>query len=67
MASTYTVEAVNELLGTRRYEGVFESYGAAEEHAKAKAARSRSFAVYQVMTGTPKSPGKEVGPAFRGS
>jgi hypothetical protein len=66
MSDKYTILIGNELLGSSRYRGTYDSYGEAEESAQREADRSRSFATFQIYKGTPKSPGKPVGPEFRG-
>lgn len=63
---TYTVRVGNEALGKAHFTGTFSSYGEAEAYAEREAARSRSFATFEVHRGTPKGPSIQVGPTFRG-
>ena len=62
----YTTLVSNETLGTSRFVGTFEDQAAAQTYAEVEAARSRRFATWEVWTGTPRSPGKPVGPLVRG-
>lgn len=62
----FTVECRNELLGKAHNTGTFDTFEAADEYARGQAARSRKFATFQVLSGTPKNAGREAGPLHRG-
>jgi hypothetical protein len=62
----FTVECRNELLGRVHNTGTFDTFEAADEYARDQAARSRNFATFQVLSGTPKNDGREAGPLHRG-
>lgn len=65
-SGSFTVLVKNSMLGSSKYVGTFENKEDAEEYANKEASRSRKFASFQVWTGTPKKPGKEVGDAING-
>ena len=56
----FTVLVENKMLGTSRYIGTFESEEAARTYRDEQAARSRSFASFEIWTGTPDRPGKPI-------
>jgi hypothetical protein len=53
---TYTVCYRNDLARSGGYRGTFQTEGAALDYARKEAARSRSFASYEVWSGTPRQP-----------
>lgn len=65
-SGSFTVYVRNSMLGSAKYVGTFDSKEEAEDYAKKEASRSRKFASFQVWTGTPKKPGKEVDDAIDG-
>lgn len=60
----YTTLNRNEVLGTSRFIGTFETLDEARDYAKLQASRVRSFATYEVYHGTPKNPGDKVPDTF---
>lgn len=58
---TWTVLTKNKMLGTSRYGGTFSSLEAAQQYASTQADRSRSFASFEVFTGSPSYPGVSTG------
>lgn len=65
--ASYTVREVNEMLGQDNYVGTFQTEQEAREYAEQKAGRSRSFARFEVWTGTPRQPGQQVGEPLSGT
>ncbi len=59
-AQKFTLLHRNAMLGTSRYIGTYVTQYDAEAYAKQEASRSRSFASWEVWTGTPDHPGKAI-------
>ena len=64
---TYTVQVYNALLKSTRYVGTFATLQEAAEYVVSQAARSRSFARYQIFTGKPRDPMDPVGEPVNGT
>ena len=63
---TFTVQVINESIGSARATGTWETQEAAEDYARREAARSRKFAVFEVWTGNPRNLNEPTGISFRG-
>lgn len=57
---TYTMFIRNEMLGSSRYRGTFATEEEAREACKREARNARSFATFEVWTGSPQAPGKPI-------
>lgn len=62
----FTVRKINEMLRSASYTGTFDDEASAIEYAKREARNSRSFAYFEVWTGTPRQPGCPTGFVVRG-
>lgn len=56
----FTVLWRNQMLGTSGYRGTFATEHDARIYRDKEAANSRSFASFEIWTGTPKKPGKAI-------
>ncbi len=63
----FTVLVGNELLGTQRYVGDFDTPGDAQDYAAREAGRTRRFVTYELWTGTARYPGSFVQVLGRGT
>lgn len=64
--SSWTLLIKNKMLGSARFCGTFATEAEAKEFADREAARSRSFAEFEVYTGNPQRPGEPTGYTTKG-
>ena len=64
---TYTICERNTALQSGGWHGTYDTLEAAQARIEAQLPRLRSFVELFVCEGTPKSPGKKVGPVMRGA
>ncbi len=62
----FTVQIRNEMLGSARCVGSFETEGQAATFADREASRSRNFVHFEIWTGSPRDPRMFVRDAGRG-
>lgn len=65
-ADRFTVHERNEMLGTTKFVGTFDTREDADSYVRREAPRRRSFATMQVWSGVPKAPKAPVGELVRG-
>jgi hypothetical protein len=63
----FTVSVGNEMLGSRRFVGVFDAPGDAEDYAAREIGRTRRFVTYELWTGTAQQPSSFVRALGRGT